>query len=524
MVVKGLVKRGDYFDSVTLMRVAQRINAEKGVIDSGLITASRENKAILKASGLFIDAFSGTREGDLLVVVKARSEKIAVQILDRVDSFLHDGRKKDALGGAANPDSLEGALDMLPGANLAMISIAGRYAGDEAAKALRQGLHVFLFSDNVTLDKEIELKKIAREKGLLLMGPDCGTAIINGIPLAFANAVPCGSIGIVAAAGTGLQETSSLIANAGAGISQAIGTGGRDIKKEVGGAMFIAAIEALAADKKTMVILLVAKPPDEEVQQKIARTLRHVAKPVVTVFLGSAAGIITGQGIHDAATLEAGALTAVALSRGEKAENVRQRLADRDAQLMDKARTIAARLRHGQKYVRALYSGGTFCSEAQVIFRGRVAGLFSNVPLGQLAKLKDNLRSQKHTFLDMGEDEFTSGRLHPMIDFSMRNRRMLQEAGDPETALILLDLVLGYGAHQDPLAGIIPAVRACRKTAAASGRILPLLVSVTGTDQDPQKRSLVMEGLRKIGVEVLESNAAASKLALYIIEQLEKRP
>jgi len=524
MVVKGLVKRGDYFDSVTLMRVAQRINTEKGVIDSGLITGSRENKAILKASGLFIDVFSGARDSDLLVVVKARSEKIAAQILARVDGFLHDSRKKVALGGAANPASLESALDMLPGANLAMISIAGRYAGDEAAKALQKGLHVFLFSDNVPLEKEIELKKIAREQGLLLMGPDCGTAIINGIPLAFANAVPRGSIGIVAAAGTGLQETSSLIANAGGGISQAIGTGGRDIKKEVGGVMFISAIEALAADKKTTVILLVAKPPDKAVQQKIARALRNIGKPVVIVFLGSETGIIKGEGIHDAATLEEGALTAVALSRNEKPGTVLQRLAGRDAQLRAKARTIAAKLQHGQKYVRALYSGGTFCSEAQVIFRGRIPGLYSNVPLSQLAKLKDNLQSEKHTFLDLGEDEFTAGRLHPMIDFSMRNRRMLQEAGDPENALILLDLVLGYGANQDPLAGIIPAIRSCRKTAAASGRILPLLVSVTGTDQDPQDRSLVVKSLRQNGVEVLESNAAASKLALYIIEQLEKRP
>lgn len=522
MVVKGLVKRGEYFDSVTLMRVAQKINAEKGISDSGLITGSRENKAILKASGLFIAQFSKARDNDLLVAVKARSEKIAARILARVDGFLHESRKKAVLGGAVNPADLEGALKILPGANLAMISIAGKYAAGEADRALRKGLHVFLFSDNVSLEKEIALKKTAREKGLLLMGPDCGTAIINGVPLAFANAVPRGPIGIVAAAGTGLQETSALIANAGSGISQAIGTGGRDIKKEVGGVMFIRAIEALAADKKTAVILLVAKPPDKAVQQKIAKVLRHAAKPVVTVFLGGAAGIIEGKGIYDAATLEAGALAAVALGRGDKVEAAWQRLEDRDEQLREKAGIIAAALQRRQKYVRALFSGGTFCSEAQVVFRGSVPGLFSNIPLAALAKLKDNLQSEKHTFLDLGEDEFTSGRLHPMIDFSMRNRRMLQEAGDPETALILLDLVLGYGANKDPLAGIVPAIQACRHIAAAAGRVLPLLVSVTGTDQDPQNRRQVVKGLRQNGVEVLESNAAASKLALYVIERLGK--
>ena len=523
MVVKGLVKRGDYFDSVTLMRIAQKINTEKGVIDSGLITGSRENKAILKASGLFVAQFIKASDNDLLVAVKARSEKIAAQILDRLDDYLHAGRKKVAGSGAANPASLESALNILPGANLAVISIAGKYAGDEAAQALKNGLHVLLFSDNVTLEKEIELKRMAREKGLLLMGPDCGTAIINGVPLAFANAVPRGSIGIVAAAGTGLQEVSSLIANAGAGISQAIGTGGRDLKKEVDGIMFISAIEALAADRKTTVILLIAKTPDQTVQQKIAKVLQNVAKPVVTVLLGGEAGMIKGKDIHDAATLEEGALTAVSLCRGDKAEPVLQRLADRDAQLRSKAQTIAGKLQRQQKYVRALFSGGTFCSEAQVIFRGRVPGLYSNVPIRSLAKLKNNLQSNKHTFLDLGEDEFTSGRLHPMIDFSMRNRRLLQEAGDGETALILLDLVLGYGANKDPLAEIIPSIRACRKTAAASGRYLPFLVSVTGTDQDPQNRSLVVKSLRRNNVEVLESNAAASKLALYIIERLGRK-
>ncbi len=524
MVVKGWVKRGEYFDSVTLMRVARKINSEKGVIDSGLITGSRENKAILKASGLFINSFTRAADNDLLISVKARSEKIADRILDRVDGYLLDSRKKAAGSSTANPASLEGALDALPGANLAMISITGKYAGDEAAKALQKGLHVFLFSDNVTLEKEIELKKMAREKGLLLMGPDCGTAIINGVPLGFANAVPRGAIGIVAAAGTGLQEASSLIANEGSGISQAIGTGGRDIKKEVGGVTFISALEALAADKKTAVMLLIAKPPDKTVQQRIAGVLRSITKPVVTVFLGGEAGMIEGKGIYSAATLEEGALGAVALCRGDKVEKAWQRLAGREAQLRSQAWAIAEKLHRKQKYARALFSGGTFCSEAQAIFRGRIPGLFSNVPIGSLAKLKENLHSKKHTFLDLGEDEFTAGRLHPMIDFSMRNRRMLQEAEDPETAIILLDLVLGYGANKDPLAEIIPAIRACRKTAANFGRTLPLLVSVTGTDQDPQNRSRVVKGLRQYGAEVLESNAAACTLALYIVEHLEKKP
>jgi len=233
--------------------------------------------------------------------------------------------------------------------------------------------------------------------------------------------------------------------------------------------------------------------------------------------------MVKGKNIYAASTLAEGAKLAIALWHGDPVKNVKQQLAGRDAELRSMALAIARRLQSQQKYVRALYTGGTFCSEAQVVFRGRVPGLFSNVPLHSVGKLKNSLKSDRHTFLDLGEDEFTAGRLHPMIDFSMRSRRMLQEAGDPETALLLLDLVLGYGANQDPLAEIIPAMRACRKAAAASGRHLPLLFSVTGTDQDPQNRSRIVESLKRNGAEVLESNAEASQLALFIAELQGKR-
>src|SRR5580704_9603583 len=92
-----------------------------------------------------------------------------------------------------------------------------------------------IFSDNVPIAEEASLKHEARERGLMVMGPDCGTAIIGGVPLAFANAVPRGDIGIIGASGTGIQEVSTLIARAGRGVRHAIGTGGRDMHAEVGG-------------------------------------------------------------------------------------------------------------------------------------------------------------------------------------------------------------------------------------------------------------------------------------------------
>jgi succinyl-CoA synthetase alpha subunit len=405
------------------------------------------------------------------------------------------------------PASLTGALDILPDANLALISVAGRYAGAEAKCALENGLHVMLFSDNVPLEKEIELKKFAQKRGLLVMGPDCGTAIINGVPLGFANVVNRGNIGIVAAAGTGLQEVSCIISNEGAGISQAIGTGGRDVKKEVGGIMFMEGLKALARDKDTRVILLVSKPPHLEVLNRITKLIKTIRKPVVTMFIGAET---RGRG---PSTLEEAALAAVALARGKKPEEVQKRLAARDAELRRIARRGAGKRKKGQKYVRGLFSGGTFCAEAQILFSRMISGVYSNAPAGKAKQLKNSLKSQKNTVVDLGEDEFTVGRPHPMIDYSLRNRRILEEAQDPETAVILLDVVLGYGSHPDPSSELSGVIREARKKVA-------VICSITGTDKDPQKRTAVEKCLKEAGAIVLPTNAAASKLAGYIIQTL----
>jgi succinyl-CoA synthetase alpha subunit len=411
-------------------------------------------------------------------------------------------------GEELRPVSLDGALQVLPGANLALISVAGRYAGDVAMRALEAGLHVMLFSDNVPSEQEIALKQFARKRGLLVMGPDCGTAIINGVPLAFANAVSRGNIGIVAAAGTGLQEVSCLISNAGAGISQAIGTGGRDVKQEVGGIMFIEALKALAKDEQTRVILLVSKPPHPQVLKRIEQVVKTLRKPVVTLFIGA-----TGKGTGPV-TLEEAALQAVALAQGRKPDAAAKQLAVRDHGLLDMAQREAARVGKGRRYVRGLFSGGTFCAEGQSILKGMLPALYSNVPVQGVKRLRDSLVSQGNTLIDLGEDEFTVGRPHPMIDYSLRNRRIADEAADPATAVILLDVVLGYGANPDPAAELRTVLR-------KAAQKVSVICSITGTDRDPQNRSRVEQALRRIGAIVMPSNAAACKLAGWIVSHAD---
>jgi succinyl-CoA synthetase alpha subunit len=529
MTITGQIKKGAYFDSVTLMRVGKELAALPGVADAAVVMGTKSNQAILAASGLLSSQFKHANDTDLLIAIKAKTDKAGQSALAAVDALLGKATRKSAASSEVRPVSLDGALKMLPEANLALISVAGRYAGDLAMRALESGLHVMLFSDNVTLEQEIELKRLARKRGLLVMGPDCGTAIINGVPLAFANAVNRGSIGIVAAAGTGLQEVSCIISNEGAGISQAIGTGGRDVKQEVGGIMFIEGLKALARDEQTRVILLVSKPPHPQVLKRIEKVIKAIRKPVVTLFIGA------GTNGRGPATLEEAALQAVALSRESSpevaADGSRRQLrrrknaptavggyalsadAARDETLSKLAAREAARRKQGQQYVRGLFSGGTFCAEAQIIFKDLLTDLYSNAPVHGVKPLRNSLVSQKHTVVDLGEDEFTVGRPHPMIDYTLRNRRILEEAADRGTAVILLDVVLGYGANPDPAAELSPVLRkAVRKVA--------VVCSITGTDQDPQNRSRVEKALRKAGAIVMPSNAAACKLTGRIIQCL----
>lgn len=520
MAIKGKIKPGEYFDSVTLMLAGRDLSGLPGVRDAAVVMGTRENLAILAASGLLCPEFAAAGDTDLLLAVSADDEAAAARALEAAEKRLAERKSKPAgPAGAASARSLEGALKLLPGSRLALISVAGRYAAAEAWKALDRGLHVMLFSDNVSLESEIALKQAARERGLLVMGPDCGTAIVNGVPLGFANAVARGPVGIVAAAGTGLQEVSVLVSNAGAGISQALGTGGRDVKQDVGGLMFVEALRALADDPQTAVILLVSKPPHPAALKPIAAACRKIKKPVVSIFLGAppdVAGAFSAQ----AATLEEAALVAARIAQAgapvAAAAAVRCELDARNAVILKEAGRLAQELAPGRKYLRGLFSGGTFCAEAQIVLQGTLTGLWSNAPVGGAKKLEDALRSRENTLVDLGEDEFTVGRPHPMIDYDLRKRRMRAEIHDPETAVVLLDVVLGYGSHPDPAGELTPLVRE------AAGQVR-VVCSVTGTDRDPQNRSRVATALEAAGARVMPSNAAAARLAGAVCSRLQRK-
>jgi FdrA protein len=495
-----------YRDSVSLMQLSAALGKLPGVEEASAVMATPANLEFLRQAGL-VDGSIAARPNDLLVAVRGKSNAALEAALASALAALDKEPARVATGGVAEAPlrSLQMALAQTPAANLALISVPGDYAAAEAMKALRLGLNVMLFSDNVALADEIVLKRYAKEHDLLVMGPDCGTAIIDGVPLGFANAVRRGAVGVVGASGTGTQQVTSLVHRRGGGISHAIGTGGHDLHKDIGGITMLRGLERLSRDADTKAIVLISKPPSPTVAREVLAAARRAGKPVVVNFIGAPIDD-AGDNLHVARTLDEAAAAAVALSKGRKPA--------RPGNAAVKIPVL--KFKAQQRYIRGLFSGGTFCYEASAL----LGDVWSNAPVDPKRTLEDAWKSREHTLVDLGDDVFTRGRPHPMIDHRLRNDRLLEEAADPQVAVILLDVVLGYGSHADPAAEMTPAIRKAQAAARKKGRALAFVASVCGTDEDPQGLERQETALRDAGVLLAESNASAARLAGAIAAKL----
>ena len=507
MPVWNVVYKGVYHDSVTLMQLTHDLQVIDGVRRATVMMATPANRALLRDAGILTPDGDTASPNDLIIAVEADDMAAAQAGAQAAEAALSTSRPSALTRQTSyRPHTLRSALTTFDGANLALISVPGLYAGREAMKALRAGLHVMLFSDNVPVTSEIELKRFARDRGLLMLGPGCGTAIIDGVPLGFANAVPRGRIGLAAASGSGLQEVSCQIAAAGAGVSQAIGVGGRDLTDEVGGLMMARALEILAADPGTDVIAVLGKPPGPRTWERLQTQLAQLRKPCAVHLAGwhSAAGEFWSA----AATLEEAALAAVALLRGVGTTPI-EFTTPRD-QIEHLIVEATHAMQPGQRFVRGLYAGGTLAYEALGLLQAELPNVFPGIVGG----------GEGHSVVDLGEDRFTLGRPHPMIDGTIRREWILRAAEDPATAVILLDVILGYGAHPDPAGDLLPAIERATWQAQAGGRHLAVVASVCGTEQDRQRRSAQIDALRAHGVIVMPSNAQAARLVAGIVARL----
>ena len=488
MATRSLLRRGLYRDSVTLMRLAAALESRDGVARAAAAMASAANLAMLAGDGLAVAEEAGP--DDLVVAVRGDDADALAAALDAAAAAL-DGGKRPAAGLAPDaspprPRSLAEAAAAMPGATLALISCPGEYAAAEAMKALRLGLDAMVFSDNVTLADEVALKREAESRGRLLMGPDCGTAILGGVPLGFANRVRRGAVGVVGASGTGMQQVTCLVDRRGGGISHAIGAGGRDLSREVGGATTLCGLAMLGADEATETVVLVSKPPDAAVMRRVLDAAAAIAKPVVACFVGAAPPPDLPANIRFAPTLEAAAALAAGGTVPADPEPPRGAAPGR---------------------LVGLFSGGTFCYEAQAVAAPLLGRVFSNAPLDP-RDAWDGGSGGGHAMLDLGDDSLTRGRPHPMIDYGPRLERIRDAAAQPGTAVILIDVVLGDGAHQDPAAALAPAIRGLDGAVAVG--------SVCGTEADPQRLSRQQAALADAGMVVAGSNAGAARIAALI--------
>lgn len=500
-MLKTIVKKGSYHDSVVLMLLTNQISSIEGVKKVSIMMATPANKDIYRQSGLSTSELEEASANDMVVVADVDDDGLLDVIMEEVEAFFKKQSTSESdKKGAEAVRSWDKALGKLADANLAVISIPGAYAALEADRALDEGMNVFMFSDNVTLEDEIKLKKKAHEKGLAVMGPDCGTGIIQGVPIAFTNHVAPGPIGIIGASGTGIQELTTIIDRLGEGVKNAIGTGGRDLSTEVGGITMMDMIEAMEKDDTVKVLIIISKPPAKAVRDRISDRLSNFKKPVVTLFLGEKPEYHE-ENFYHAYTLDEAARLAVGLVRG-------QDIAEGSVEA-DSSSFFAA---EEKKTIKAYYSGGTLAGEAAMLIKD---ALNLKVPPQKAEGFM--LKTDGHIVVDLGDDVYTQGKPHPMIDPAKRIECMQEAIDDESTGVILLDIMLGYGSHEDMAGALLPAIIRLRDKAREEGRKLFFVATVCGTRRDFQGYDKAVETLKEAGVIVCENNKLAVHTAIRAI-------
>ncbi|AXY25045.1 hypothetical protein CL176_02820 [Suicoccus acidiformans] len=493
------IQKGNYQDSINLMLLSTELNNIEGVIQAQVMMATDANKDIFKGAGLETEELLAAGANDMAIVIETKDPDIMDNVLNVVEDYLSDLSVKKDTDSQVDVDNWDDAMASLPDANLAVISIPGAYAASEIERALDKGLHVFSFSDNVALKDEVRLKEKAHEKGLMLMGPDCGTGIISGVPIAFTNVVTPGNIGIIGASGTGIQEVTTIIDRLGGGVMHAIGTGGRDLSEAVSARTMLDAIAALENHPMTDVITIISKPPAKEVRDKVVKHLQSLTKPVVAIFLGEKPKEHIGN-VYFAYTLEEAAKISVDLANGE----------DVQANYYEPITYDVAEPLQG-KTVKGLYSGGTLANEAATL-------IADALKLGEIQNKEGYILDEEgYQVMDLGDDIYTQGKPHPMIDPSVRVDKLQEVVEDESTGVILFDVVLGYGSHADMANALIPSIQDALAKAKEDGRDLYFVATVVGTENDPQDYAKAKADLEEAGVLVEATNARAVRLALKLM-------
>ena len=504
------IEAGRYIDSLETLYASSVLAEQPGVNNGYAGVASDAFKDTLQAEGLYTPVLDKATANDFVIVAQCEDLAVFEQAVEAVYASFDSEEMQETQ--EEHFISIKAAVEKHPEANLCSVAVPGENALCEVKKALNAGLHCVVFSNNVPLEQEREMKELAREKGLLCMGPDCGVANINGAALVLSSINNRGPFGICGASGTGIQHVAAMLHEAGTGVSQTIGTGGNDLKDPVGGIMMLMGIDALEADPQTRYIALISRKPGEKTFPKILERVSRCSKPVVALFMGSDREMVEASGAIYADSLDDCAQKCLALVNMEYPLASEEELARLAAQEVQK-------LSPEQKYLRGAFSGGTYMDEASHVLVERIGTIWSNCPLEPEWKLENSYMSVQNSCIDYGEEEFTLGRPHPAIDPSIRKPAILREAADPEVAVILLDFILTPPGHMDPTGYVLEDISLAQEMAEAEGRHLIFIASVLGTTADLQDLHRQQRQLTQAGVIVCQSNYRAAMLAGEIIRQ-----
>ncbi|MGL4367193.1 MAG: acyl-CoA synthetase FdrA [Brevinemataceae bacterium] len=509
MFSKLIIKNNFYKDSITLMSVTNKVNNLDGVLESTLGMGTDMNKEIIKSIGFSEEELQSVKANDMMIALKLENESFLDKILEQIAELFIVKDEDNTNYAYSNSKQ---AISENKNLNMAVISIPGNHAYHEVKRCLDNNINVMLFSDNMSIEDELKLKQLAVSKDLLMMGPDCGTSIINGIGLCFANKVRKGNIGIVGASGTGIQEATVLIDKLGAGISHAIGTGGRDLSQEIGGLMMMQGMKMLEQDSQTDIVLLISKPPAKEIAEKILDQAKKSSKTYIICFINGDKNLVEEKGFQFAMTLEEAGFAAANASLSKV-------ISPDFSQEQIIASAVQKTLKQGQRYLRALYCGGTLAAETEMIV-GKDHMVYSNVSKIKERKLSDPFVSKENSIIDLGDDVFTQGKPHPMIDPSIRNSRIIKEAQDKSVAVMILDFELGYGSNSNPVGMTVESLKKAKQIAKDDSReivIICYLLSTKGDKQNIQEQKRLLEDLDVI---MVNSNAEAARIASAVIKEL----
>ena len=518
---RTLIKKNHYFDSIFLMSLTGSLLNTPGITNAAVVMGTELNKEMLESAGFLDDEIRNSTKHDTIIAILAENPE-SIQTAENIVNQFIEQKIIDKGKQGYQIKTIRRASEVHPETNLVQISIPGQYATEQSLQALNANKHVFLFSDNVSLKDEKMLKQNACDKNLLLMGPGVGTSIINHTALGFANVLPVGRVGLISAAGTGLQEVSCSLAKHDIGISQAIGVGGRDLHKEIGGIMMMECLKAMQEDNQTDIIVLISKPPDPEIVATLLEQIQESMKQTVVCFLGYDNNAQTPRN-NIFFTTSLNECTLVVLDLLNVGPMGKDKYLDNNlVKLSNLANKLKERINPQQKFLRGLFSGGTLCYETLLVWKRMLnAPVYSNTPLNGQHLLPNLNRSIGHSAIDLGEEEYTVGRPHPMIDYQLRINRMEKEAEEKDVLAILFDVVLGYGSHPDPASELCPVIELINARRNEEGCELIFIASVTGTKNDPQNLNYTTSELTKSGVIICESTASAAQLGVLLVKNVE---